>query len=72
MASRRDRPNVFRQRDVVRAMKSAEAGGLAIGSVEVACKDGTIIRVFGKSAENIATNPWDSVLTNAADEKRPA
>jgi hypothetical protein len=72
MASRRGRPNVFRQRDVVRAMKSAEAGGLAIGSVEVACKDGTIIRVFGKSAEIIATNPWDAVLTNAADEKRSA
>jgi hypothetical protein len=72
MASRRGRRNVFRQRDVVRAMKSAEAGGLAIGSVEVACKDGTIIRVFGKSAEIIATNPWDSVLTNAADEKRSA
>ena len=72
MGCRRGRPNIVRQRDVVRAMRSAEAGGLAIGSVEVACKDGTIIRVLGKSAENTATNPWDSVLTNAADEKRPA
>jgi len=72
MASRRGRPNIFRQRDVVRAMRSAEAGGLAIGSVEVACKDGTVIRVLGKSAENTATNPWDSVLTNASDKERPS
>jgi hydrogenase maturation factor len=69
MASRRGRPNIFRQRDLVRAMRSAAAGGVAIGSVEVACKDGTVIRVFGKSAEHTAR---DSVLTNAADEKRPA
>jgi hypothetical protein len=53
-------------------MRSAEAGGLAIGSVEVAFKDGTVIRVFGKKAENTATNPWDSVLTNASDKERPS
>jgi hypothetical protein len=51
-------------------MRSAEKGGLAIGHVEVVTKDGTTIRVFGKSAENTATNSWDSVLTNAAE--RPA
>jgi hypothetical protein len=62
--------NLFKQKDVVRAMRSAEKGGLAIGHVEVVTKDGTTIRVFGKSAENTATNPWDSVLTNAAE--RPA
>jgi hypothetical protein len=63
--------NLFKQKDVVRAMRSAEAGGLAISGVEVVTKDGITIRVFGKDVGRSA-NPWDEVLTNAADEKRPA
>jgi hypothetical protein len=61
--------NKFKLTDVVRAMRSAEAGGLTIGGVEVVTKDGTTIRVLSKGAEH-AANPWDSVLTHAADKER--
>jgi len=50
----------FRQKDVTRAMRSAEQGGLAIGHVEVVTKDGVTIRVFGKgspSAEQKTDTP---------------
>jgi hypothetical protein len=68
---------LFKFKDVVRAMRSAKAGGMeSIDAVEVVTKDGTTIRVFGKAGERSAAahdgNPWDEVLTNAADEKRPA
>jgi len=63
--------NKFKLSDVVRAMRSAEAGGLAIGGLEVVTKDGTTIRVLGKGAEH-AANPWDTVLTHAAHKERPA
>jgi hypothetical protein len=65
--------HLFKVRDVVRAMRSAKAGGLAtIGGVEVVTKDGTTIRVFGsKDSTTAQSNPWDEVLTNAANEKRP-
>jgi hypothetical protein len=53
---RRRGRNQFRLTDVIRAIRSAKAGGLAIGGVEVVTKDGTTIRV----------------LSNAAHEKRPA
>jgi len=66
--------NLFKQKDVVRAMRSAKAGGLAtIGHVEIVTKDGTTIRVFGEgSAAAQQTNPCDEVLTDAADTKRPS
>jgi hypothetical protein len=62
--------NVFRQRDVVRAIRSAEAGGLAIGGVEVVTRDGTTIRILSKGAAEHAANPWDAVLTHASDKER--
>jgi len=65
--------HLFKYKDVLRAMRSARAGGLAIGGVEVVTKDGTTIRVFGsKDSAAAQGNPWDEVLTNASDEKRPA
>jgi len=54
---RNNPPVPFRQLDIVRAMKSAERGGLAIGHVEVVTKDGTTIRVFGTSAA--PKSEWD-------------
>ena len=51
--------SIFKQKDVVRAMKSAEKGGLAIGRVEVVTKDGTTIRVFGKETAS-KPNEFDS------------
>jgi hypothetical protein len=35
--------------------------------------DGTVIAIPGKSSANSTeANPWDEVLTNAADQKRPS
>ena len=34
--------------------------------------DGTIVVVTGMPSANNDTNPWDEVLTNAADQKRPS
>jgi len=57
------RRNLFKQKDVVRAMKSAEKGGLAIGHVEVVTTDGTTIRVFGSGTGKVPQNDWDKALT---------
>jgi len=53
--------HLFKVRDVVRAMRSAESGGLAIGGVEVVTKDGTIIRVFGK--DTVSGSDYDDWVT---------
>jgi hypothetical protein len=65
------RRNPFKQRDVTRAVRSAEAAGLAVDSVEVVTKDGVTIRVFGRDRSPVASNanPWDEP---ANAEKRPA
>ena len=52
----------FKLKDVIRAMKSAEKGGLAIGHVEVVTRDGTTIRVFGKSTDQKIADTPESVL----------
>ena len=65
-------PLPFKQKDVVRTMRSAKKGGLDIGHVEVVTKDGTTIRVFGRGEATQDNNLWNEVLSNAADEKRPA
>jgi hypothetical protein len=41
-------PAAFKQSDVVRAVKSAEAAGIKVESVEIVTQDGTTIRVLGK------------------------
>jgi len=52
----------FKLKDVIRAMKSAEKGGLAIEHVEVVTRDGTTIRVFGKSTDQKIADTPESVL----------
>jgi hypothetical protein len=61
----------FKQRDVVRAMRSAEAAGLTIGGVEVVTKDGTIIRVLGKDAAGHG-NDLDNWIAKREGDARPA
>jgi hypothetical protein len=57
------RKKPFKQRDVTRAVRSAEAAGLAIGSVEVVTKDGVTIRVLAKNeADRSKTDTPDDVL----------
>jgi hypothetical protein len=67
--------NLFRQRDVVRAMRSAQAGGLAIGGVEVVTVDGTTIRVLGKNGEEAehtdGRNDLDNWIANRPKDASP-
>jgi hypothetical protein len=68
------RPSIFKKTDVTRATRAVLAAGLEIARVEVG-KDGSIVVVPGKPSEGShgeASNPWDEVLTYAADEKRTA
>ena len=47
------------------------AGGVA--RIEISSDDGTITLLLGEPpAGNGEDNPWDEVLTDATDEKRPA
>jgi hypothetical protein len=60
----------FRERELRRAVRAARDAGAE--SVEVDPETGTIRVIIGKSEIPNSTNPWDEVLTDAADKKRPA
>src|SRR5262245_11196868 len=70
--SPRRRKNRFNEREVARAGRAAKAIG-AYG-VDIDPATGKLSIVIAKPGEADAadSNPWDEVLTNAADEKRPA
>ena len=64
----------FKVTDVTRAAKAVLAAGIAIERIEID-KDGKIMVVTGTPREGDngeASNPWDEVLTHAADKERPA
>jgi hypothetical protein len=62
----------FKKRDVKSALEASRDAGLSVARVEIN-RDGTIVIVAGKPDTNATDgNPWDEVLTNAADEKRPS
>lgn len=52
------RPSTVRQTDVARAVKAAQAAGLAIGKVEVA-PDGTIRVIIADGTEAAPGTPFD-------------
>ena len=53
----------FKQKDVVRAMRSAKAGGMeTIEAVEVITKDGITIRVLGRDANRETTDTPEGIL----------
>lgn len=52
---------IFKQRDITRAVRSAQAAGLAVGGIEVVTKDGTIIRILGES-EQATDKKLDAIL----------
>ena len=52
--------------------KQATKAALDVARYEVK-PDGTVVVVTGKpSANNAEANPWDEVLTDGADKKRPS
>jgi hypothetical protein len=52
------RPSTFRQTDVARAVKAAQAAGLTVGTVEVTA-DGTIRVITAKALELTSANSFD-------------
>jgi hypothetical protein len=71
---RKPRDLTFRKNDVVRAFKAAWDAGIPNPRIEVD-RDGTISITAGEPAaknDTANSNPWDKVLTNAADQDRPA
>ena len=52
------RISTFRQSDVARAVKAAQAAGLAIGTVEIT-PDGTIRLVITDTGATAPTSPFD-------------
>ena len=66
------RRNIFNERDLARVLRAAHrAGGVA--RIEISSDHGTITLLLGEPpAGNGEDNPWDEVLIDATDEKRPA
>lgn len=71
--------NLFKRNDVMRAIKSVtDATGLPVAGVEITCKDGTVIKVFGASAAQMqatqesaaAAKQWDEAIEAIAKSKK--
>ena len=68
-------PCTFRKRDLTVAIKAVVAAGCVVARAEIDPTSGKIIVVTAKSGEDSngdACNPWDEVLTHAADKERSA
>jgi hypothetical protein len=59
------RAAAFKQSDITRALKGAQAAGMAVDRVEIG-NDGRIVLSTGLAASPEASNdnPWDKVLPN--------
>jgi hypothetical protein len=67
------RDQTFRQTDLTRAVKAMRAAGVtARYEINAVRKTITIIPIPDDQPQDggAGANPWDKVLTNAADEKR--
>jgi hypothetical protein len=68
--------NRFHQREVSRALRAVQDSGTAVDRVEIDPSTGKISVILAKPGGEAATdgkkNPWDEVLTDAPNAKRPA
>ena len=64
--------NFFKQRDVTRAARGAQAAGVAIGGLEVVTKDGTTIRILSRDTAEHGGNDLDSWIAKRGKDARPA
>jgi hypothetical protein len=65
-------PQRFRESEMRRAIKAAGSAGVEIARIEIH-KSGGFAIIPSKPDEDCkggASNPWDEVLTNAADKER--
>jgi hypothetical protein len=68
---RRRRDQSFTQRDAARALRAAQAAGVkARVEIDTMRKTITIVPDEPPKEGGTGANPWDEVLTNAANEKR--
>jgi hypothetical protein len=71
--------NLFKRNDVMRAIRSARDAGVPVAGVEVVCKDGTTIRVFGENVAQLqaahetaaAAKPWDDATEKLKQAEKP-
>ena len=68
--------NRFNSREVARALKAARLAGERPERVEIDPATGRITVIIAQPSEaatsNSNANPWDEVLQNDTDQKRPA
>ena len=64
--------NFFKQRDGTRAVRSAQAAGLAVGGLEVVTKDGTTIRILSRDTAEDGGNDLDNWIAKRGNDARPA
>lgn len=58
-----NRASAFRQSDVARVIRGAQAAGLTVASIEID-PNGKIVARFGEGATSASVNEWDEVLTD--------
>jgi hypothetical protein len=72
--------NLFKRNDLMRAVRAARDAGVPVAGVEVVCKDGTTIRVFGGNVAQLqaaqdnaaAAKPWDEATAAIEKSNRAA
>lgn len=65
-------PHSFKQTDVVRALRAAEAAGKEVAGFKID-RYGEIVVIFGKAAqiEAASGNEWDDAITDALRSSLP-
>jgi hypothetical protein len=62
----------FKQSEIERAIRGARAQGFNVSRIEIEPRTGKISIVAAEPDKNDGANPWNQVLKNAEDKKRPA